>query len=135
VGERKVLEGPGEAPELSRISNKRTRSGGDLGIRVHGRRDRLAVHHSSALKNIKSELALSEEESIDLMMYEDPQKMVKRGEVLHGEFPLESRYGVLQERCPRCGEHNIINIKQQVYRVGAAAEDEQGGVKLDLNKF
>jgi hypothetical protein len=95
VGERKVLEGPGEAPELSRISNKRTRSGGDLGIRVHGRRDRLAVHHSSALKNIKSELALSEEESIDLMMYEDPQKMVKGGEILHDEFPLESRYGVL----------------------------------------
>jgi hypothetical protein len=31
-------------------------------------------------------------------------------------------------------EHNIINIKQQVYRIGAAAEDEQG-VGLGLNKF
>jgi hypothetical protein len=50
--------------------------------------------------------------------------MVKRVEVLHGEFPLESWYGVLQERCARCGEHNVINIKQQVYHVGATAEDE-----------
>jgi hypothetical protein len=44
--------------------------------------------------------------------------MVKMAKVLHGEFPLESRYGVLQEYCARCGEHNVINIKQQVYRVG-----------------
>jgi hypothetical protein len=40
-----------------------------------------------------------------------PQKMVKRAEVLLGKFPLEGRYGVLQEHCARCGEHNVINIK------------------------
>jgi hypothetical protein len=86
------------------------------------------------LKDIKSELALSEEESIGLMLYRDPQKMVKRVEVLHGEFPLESRCGVLQECCTICGEVNVINIKQQVYHVGAAVEDGQGGVRLGLNK-
>jgi hypothetical protein len=59
--------------------------------------------------------------------------MVKMDEVLHGEFSLEDRYGVLQKRCARCGEHNIINIKQQVYCIGAAAEDEQGGIGLGLN--
>jgi hypothetical protein len=32
---------------------------------------------------------------------------------------------VVEERCARCGEHNVINIKQQVYRIGATAEDEQ----------
>jgi hypothetical protein len=80
-------------------------------------------------------LVLSEEESIDLMLHRDPQKIVKRAEVIHDEFPLESRYGVLQERCARCGEHNVINIKQQVYRVGVMAKDEQGGVGLGLNKF
>jgi hypothetical protein len=37
--------------------------------------------------------------------------MVKRAEVLHDEFPLKSIYGVLQECCARCGEHNTINIK------------------------
>jgi predicted RNA-binding Zn-ribbon protein involved in translation (DUF1610 family) len=58
----------------------------------------------------------------------------KRVEVLHDEFLLEGRYGVLQERCPRCGEHNVINIKQQIYRIGTTAEDEQGGVGHGLNK-
>jgi hypothetical protein len=86
------------------------------------------------LKDIESELALSEEESIDLMLYEDLQKVVKRVEVLHGEFLLESRYGVLQERCARCGEHNVINIKQQLYRISVATEDEQGGVGLASTK-
>jgi hypothetical protein len=47
------------------------------------------------LKDIKRELSLSEEESIYLMLYIDPQKMVKSVEVLHGEFLLEGRYGVL----------------------------------------
>jgi hypothetical protein len=39
VGERKVLEGPSEAPELSWISNRRIRSGRDLGLHVHWCRD------------------------------------------------------------------------------------------------
>jgi hypothetical protein len=85
------------------------------------------------LKDVESKLALSEEESISLMLYGDPQKVVKRAEV-HGEFLLESRYGVLQERCARCIEHNVINIKQQVYCIGVTMEDKQGGVRLGLNK-
>jgi hypothetical protein len=63
------------------------------------------------LKDIKSELALNEEKSICLMLYGDPQNMVKRSEVLHSEFTLEGRYGVLHERYAGCGEYNIINIK------------------------
>jgi hypothetical protein len=68
------------------------------------------------------------------MLYGDSKKMVKRVEVLHGEFLLEGRYGALQERCTTCGEHNIINIKQQVYRISATRKDEQGGVALGLTK-
>jgi hypothetical protein len=60
AGERQVLEGPDEAPEVSRISNRRPGFGGDLGLRVHWRRNRLAVHHASSLKNIESKLTLSE---------------------------------------------------------------------------
>jgi hypothetical protein len=33
--EHQVLEGPGEAPEVSRISNRRPGLGGDLGMCVH----------------------------------------------------------------------------------------------------
>jgi hypothetical protein len=112
TGERPVLEGPGEAPELSWINNRRPESGGDLGLHVHRHRDWLAVHHVTVLKDVKSKLALSEEESICLMLYGDPQKMVKRVEVLHGQFLLEGTYDVLHEHCARCDEHIVINIKQ-----------------------
>jgi hypothetical protein len=81
-------------------------------MRVHGRLDRLAIHHASVLKDVQSKLALSEEESINLRLYGDPQKMAKRVDVLHDEFLLEGRYDVLQEHYTRCGEHNVINIKQ-----------------------
>jgi hypothetical protein len=60
--------------------------------------------------------------------------MVKRVEVLHDEFLLEGRYGMVQERCARFGEHNVINIKQQVYHINVVAKDEPGGVRLGLNK-
>jgi hypothetical protein len=67
AGERQVLEGPSEALKVSRISNRRPRLGGDLGLRVHRRQNRLAVHHTSSLKNIESRLTLSEEEPVSLM--------------------------------------------------------------------
>jgi hypothetical protein len=72
AGECQVLEGPGEAPEVSQISNRRPRLGGDLGLRVYRRRNRFAVHHTSSLKDIESKLTLSEEEPVSLMLYGDP---------------------------------------------------------------
>jgi hypothetical protein len=47
VGERQVLEGPSEAPEVSQISNKRPELSRDLGLRVHQHRNWLAVQHGS----------------------------------------------------------------------------------------
>jgi hypothetical protein len=58
------------------------------------------------------------------MLYGDSQKMMEGPEVIHGEFPLEDKYGLLQKCCTGCGEDNVINIKQQVYRNCAAPEDE-----------
>jgi hypothetical protein len=37
AGERQVLEGPDEAPEVSRITNRRPGLGGDFGLHVHRR--------------------------------------------------------------------------------------------------
>jgi hypothetical protein len=74
VGACQALEGPSEAPEVSRISNRRPGLGGDFGLCVHRRQNRLAVHHARTLKNIESKLALSEEEPVCLMLYGDPQK-------------------------------------------------------------
>jgi hypothetical protein len=42
---------------------------------------------------------------------------MKEPEILDGEFLLEGRSGLLQKCCARCGEDNVINIKQQVYRI------------------
>jgi hypothetical protein len=49
AGERQVLEGPSEAPELSWISNRRPGSSIDLGLCVHGCRGQLKVHPASTL--------------------------------------------------------------------------------------
>jgi hypothetical protein len=110
AGERQVLEGSGEAPEVSRISNRRPGLSEDLGLRVHWRRNRLAVHHASSLKNIESKLTLSEEESASLMLYENPQEMMEGPEILHSKFLLEGRYGLLQKCCAGSGEDNVINV-------------------------
>jgi hypothetical protein len=124
ASERQVLEGPDEAPEVSWMSNRRPRLGGDLGLRVHWRQNWLAVYHASSLKNIKSKLTLSEEESTSLMLYGDPQEMMDGPEILYGEFLLEGRYGLLQKCYVGSGEDNVINVKQQVYHICAASEDE-----------
>jgi hypothetical protein len=117
VGERHMLEGPSEAPEVSQISNRRPGFGGDLDMRVHRHRNRLVVHYASSLKNVESKLTLSEEEPVSLMLYGDSQKMMEGPEILHGEFLLEGRYGLLQKCCAGCDENNVINIKQQVNRI------------------
>jgi hypothetical protein len=50
--------------------------------------------------------------------------MMEGLKILHGECPLEGRYGLLQKCRAGCGEDNVINIKQQVYRICAAPKDE-----------
>jgi hypothetical protein len=124
VGERQILEGPSEAPEVSWISNRRPRLSKDLGMRVHQYQNHLAVHHASSLKNVESKLMLSEEELVSLMLYGDSQEMMEGPEILHDEFPLECKYGMLQKCCAGCNEDNIINIKQQVYRISVAPKDK-----------
>jgi hypothetical protein len=71
AGERQVLEGSGKAPEASRISNRRLRLNGDLGLCVHRCQNWFAVYHGSSQKNIESKLTLSEEESVRLILYGD----------------------------------------------------------------
>jgi hypothetical protein len=95
AGERQVLEGPSEAPKVSRINNRRPRLDRHLGMCVHQRQNRLAVHHGSSLKNVESKLTLSEEEPVNPMLYGDSQKIMEGLEILHCEFPLEDRCDAL----------------------------------------
>jgi hypothetical protein len=124
AGERQVQEGPDKAPKVSRISNMRPGLDGDLGLCVHRRKNHIAVHHASSLKNIERKLILSDEEPVHLMLYGDSQKMMEGLEILHGEFQLEDRYGLLQKCCAGCGEDNVINVKQHIYCICVASEDE-----------
>jgi hypothetical protein len=57
------------------------------------------------------------------MLYEYSQKMMEGSEVLHGEFMLKGRYGLLQKSCTGCSEDHVINVKQQVCRIYATQED------------
>jgi hypothetical protein len=50
--------------------------------------------------------------------------MMEGPEILHGELSLEGRYGLLQKCGAVGGEDNVINVKQQVYYICAASEDE-----------
>jgi hypothetical protein len=111
AGKHQVLEGPSEALVQSWISNGRPRLGSDLGLCVYERQNWPIVYHSSTLKDIKSILVLSEKGFARLMLYGGPQKVMEGSEVLHGDFPLEGRYGVLQKCCAGCGEDNAINVK------------------------
>jgi hypothetical protein len=54
----------------------------------------------------------------------ETQEMMEGLEILHGEFLLEGRYGLLQKCCAGCSEDNVINVKQQVYCICAAPKDE-----------
>jgi hypothetical protein len=46
------------------------------------------------------------------MLYGDSQKMMEGSKVLHDEFPVEGRYGLLHKYYARCSEDNVINVKQ-----------------------
>jgi hypothetical protein len=50
--------------------------------------------------------------------------MMEGHDILHDKFPLEGRYGPLQKCYAGGGEGNVINVKQQLYRICAAPEDE-----------
>jgi hypothetical protein len=50
--------------------------------------------------------------------------MMEGPEILHGEFPPEGRYGLLQKLCVGCGRDNAINVKQQVYHICVMLKDE-----------
>jgi hypothetical protein len=64
VDEHQVLEDTNEVPKLSRINNRRPGLSGDIGLRIHGCRNWLVIHHVDAFKDVKSILVLREEEPI-----------------------------------------------------------------------
>jgi hypothetical protein len=91
-----VLESSCNAPELRDILNKRPRVPCQLRLEVDWSRARLAVRHDCTFEDVKRVGALMEEQTIRTTLDGDAEEVVKRPEVLHGEFSLKSRNGTVQ---------------------------------------
>jgi hypothetical protein len=88
--ERQVLEGSGNTLKLRGVRNRRPRVVSQLHLEVDWSRTRLAVCHDCPLEDVKRVDALVEEQPVWTTLDGDAEKVVKRPEVLHGEFPLKS---------------------------------------------
>jgi hypothetical protein len=106
-----VLESSCNASELRGVLNGRPRVPHQLHLEVDWSRARLAVHHDCTFEDVKRVAALMEEQAIRTTLNGDAEEVVKRPEVLHGEFPLKSRNGTAQELRAGCGQDDFINIK------------------------
>jgi hypothetical protein len=90
-----VLESSYNAPELRGVLNGRPR----------------VPRHDRTFEDVKRVDALMEKQTIQTTLDGDAEEVVKRLEVLHGEFPLKSGNGTAQELRAGCGQDDIINIK------------------------
>jgi hypothetical protein len=106
-----VLESSCNAPELRGVLNGRPRVPRQLRLEVDWSRAWLADRHDRTFEDVKRVGALMEEQTIQTTLDGDAKEVVKRPEVLHGEFSLKSGNGTTQELRAGCGQDDIINIK------------------------
>jgi hypothetical protein len=108
--ERQVLEGSDNTPKLRDVRNRRPRVVSQLRLEVDWSRTRLAVHHDCPLEDVKRVGALVEEQPVWTTLDGDAEEVVKRPEVLHGEFPLKSGNSATQKLRAGRSQDDIINI-------------------------
>jgi hypothetical protein len=94
--EYQVLESTCNAPELRGVLNGRPRVPRQLRLEVDWSHARLTVCHDRTFEDVKRVGALMEEQTIRMTLNGDAEEVVKRPEVLHGEFPLKSENGMAQ---------------------------------------
>jgi hypothetical protein len=108
--EGQVLQRLGDASELRGIPNRRSRVSGQLCLHVHRSRARLAVSHDRTLEDVERVGALVQEQSVRMPLDSDAEEVVKRTQILHREFPLESGNGPAQELRAGSCQNNVIDI-------------------------
>jgi hypothetical protein len=106
-----VLESSCNAPEQRDVLNRRPRVPHQLRLKVDWYRARLTVCHDRTFEDVKCVGALMEKQTSRTTLDSDVEEVVKRPEVLHGEFPLKSGNCTMQELRAGCGQDDIINIK------------------------
>jgi hypothetical protein len=108
--EHQVLEGSDNALELRGVRNKRPRIISQLRMEVDCSRTWLAICHDCPLEDVKRVGALVEEQLACTTLDSDAEEVVKRPEVLYGEFPLKSRNSATQKLHAGHSQDVIINI-------------------------
>jgi hypothetical protein len=131
--EDEVLQGPNKASVASRIGDRGARSG-DLALRVHWGRAGLALSHASALEEVDSVLLLVKEHALGPVLDGDPLEVVEGPEVLHRKLLLEAGDDATQKPRGGGGEHDVVDVEEEVRNIRTAMEDEQGRVRLGLDK-
>jgi hypothetical protein len=91
-----ALENSCNAPELRDILNGRPRVPRQLHLEVDWSCARLAVCHDRTFEDVKRVGVLMEEQTSRTMLNGDAEEVVKRSDVLHGEFPLKRGNGTMQ---------------------------------------
>jgi hypothetical protein len=127
LGEDKVLKCPDDAPVAGWISDQGAGSG-DLALRVHRGRAGLAPSHASTTKEVNCVLALVKEHALGTALDGLPQEVMKHPHVLHHELLLKAGDDATQEPNGGGGEHNIVDVEEEVHSVRGAMEEEQGRV-------
>jgi hypothetical protein len=64
----------------------------------------------------------------------DPQKVEHLTQVLHRELLLERRDDVSHEVGERGHEDDVVDVEEEVRNIYVVAKDEQGDVRLGLDK-
>jgi hypothetical protein len=105
-----VLENSCNALELRDVLNGRPWVPRQLRLEVDWSHARLAVRHDRTFENVKHVGALMEEQTIRTTLDGAAKEVVKRPEVLHGEFLLKSGNGTTRELRAGCSQDDIINI-------------------------
>ena len=64
----------------------------------------------------------------------DPQEVVEYPQVLHRKLLLEAGDDATQEPRGGGGEHDVVDVEEEVCSVRTTTEDEQGRVLLGLDE-
>ena len=134
-GEGEVLQGTGEAPVGSRISHGITQISRQLRLSIDRSGAWLAISHPSPLQNVECILPLVKEQARRASLNSNAQEVVELTKILHSKLLLQRGDDALKQLLTGGGEHNIINIEQQVVSLIPTAVDEQRSVSLGLGEF
>ena len=108
---------------------KRPGVGGELGERVHGRRERPAVEHPVTVEDLQRILLLRKEQAAWGSGDVDPKEVVERAEVSHRELAMECLDDGVEDGDSAGGEDDVIHVQQEVGEFPATTENKHRRVR------